>query len=207
MPKLTIFVSATIVLILAGASASAAPQNQAPADDTQEQPWPEGPPPEDMQISDAPPVPGPIAKPNARYYTYEQQLTFRVGAGSETNALNELQDTIIGFQYMFPKFLSPKLEAGADLHPDGIGHIHAGARWIWWERGYFRPSVKASLDARLDGKEGLATLGKFENYYARGSSAIEYTVWNPYSLRLEAELLVGSKKGYVEWTLGISRGW
>ncbi len=207
MPKLTIFVSATIVLILCSGIASAAPQNQAPDDSSRVEPWPDGPPPENMQISQPPPLPAErLVPPEARYYGYQQQLTFRLGVATEASKLSQPQDFVVGFQYMFPKFLAPKLEAGADLQGEGVGHIHAGARWIYWERGYFRPSVKAGLDVRLNGKEALATFTKFANFYLRGSAAIEYTVWNPYSLRLEAEVLAGSKI-LIEGTLGVSRGW
>ena len=208
MSKLTIFVSSTIVLILSGGSVWASPQNQAPEDQSVPTPWPSGPPPENMQISQPPKIhSSEVPAPNARYYAYHQQLTFRIGVDAEASDLKSPSDIVIGFQYLFPKFLSPKLEAGADLHSDGLGHVHGGARWIFNERGYFRPSLKAALDIMLIGAEGLATFTKYDNFYLRSGGTIEYVMWNPYSIRLEIEGLIGPKETFLEGTVGISRGW
>ena len=111
------------------------------------------------------------------------------------------------FQYLFPKFLSPKLEAGADLHKDGRGHLHAGLRWIYNERSYFRPSLKAAVDHFADSAEGIATLAHIDNWYVRGGATLEQVVWNPYSLRLETELAINLRHTELITTLGLSRGW
>jgi hypothetical protein len=148
--------------------------------------------------------------PRARYYPYQQQLTFRTGYESDFPEV-EFDNWTLGFQYLFPKFLSPKLEAGADLVENGGGHLHVGMRWIYRERSYLRPSVKAGLDLYSDGKEGLATLTKWENYFTRLAVCAEYVVWNPYSLRLEYEILANFDFDFddtrSQLTLGISHGW
>jgi hypothetical protein len=203
MSKLLLLVSAYIFLICAIAQAS--PQNQAP-DAPQE--TPETPTPistDDLSISPTPALPTKFSPPEAYYYPYQQQLTLRLGAGG-TFPDNPFAKTTIGFQYLFPKFLSPKLEAGADLQSGGDGHLFAGMRWIWAQRSYFRPSLKLSADHLVVSSQGMATFTHFENYYLRGSAAAEYVFCNPYSLRPEFEMLLGSKNVISVFTIGLSRG-
>lgn len=210
MSKLAIIVSATIVLILSPLPAGANPQRSVPATtEAQPNPWPDTQPDENLSITDPPPVHGVPKASGARYYPYRQALTFRAGQASQLDELNfrDMEDMVLGFQYLFPKFLSPKLEAGADLVNDGKGHIHAGARWIYFERSYFRPSYKLSLDHLADSEEKLATLTKIENYYLRISATLEYVIWNPLSLRLEPELLVNTEEPLLMITVGLSHGW
>lgn len=206
MAKLRIFVSATIVLIFTHASAMGSPVTSAP-DDPEEQSK-ESPPPPDENLSIVTPKPlqGPVPKVNARYYSYRQALTFRGGVAAEVRKA-EWNDTVWGFQYLFPKFLSPKLEAGADVHQHGRGHIHAGLRWFPWERDFFRPSYKVSIDHFVDSEKNLATLTEWGNYYVRFSGTLEYVAWDPFSVRLEPELVVNFEDTDMVVTLGISRGW
>lgn len=206
MSKLLLFVSATIVLIFIYGPSFASPLDEVPEGPVEKEQWPNSLPGEDMAISKAPPSTGVLAPVNAHYYSYQQQLTIRYGLAGDFPKIN-LNDNVMGFQYLFPKFLSPKLEAGADLHDDGVGHIHAGARWIYMERSYFRPSAKVGLDHLVDSKEGLATLTHLDNYYLRTTATLEWVVWNPYSVRFENEFLFSSKKSLLELTLGLSRGW
>lgn len=200
------FVSATIVLILNSSVGWASPDSSAPINDTQTEAEEVRPLDDNMAVSPPPQLMGKPRPPNARYYPYQQQLTYRTGYDSDYPKLG-LENWVIGFQYLFPKFLSPKLEAGADLIDGGGGHLHIGMRWIRTERSYWRPSVKAGLDLHTDGKEGLATVTKWENYYMRLSACAEYVVWNPFSLRLEHEILMNFDEMQAVLTLGISHGW
>ncbi len=162
---------------------------------------------ESMVISPAPEAPTKISRTeSARYYPYQQALTFHAGYDSDFPKIS-VEDLILGFEYLFPKFLSPKLEAGADLHEDGKGHIHAGARWIHNERGYFRPSFKLALDHQVEGKKGLATLADPEHYFVRLAGTLEFVISNPYSLRFEPSFLFNHEKTRTSLTLGLSRGW
>lgn len=211
MSKLVIFVSATIVLILSPPAAQASPQRSTTLESNEDKDGattsePEEPIDENLSIVEPPPLSG---KPNGflpRYYPYRQQLTFRAG---QTSGLNKthFEDLVLGFQYLFPKFLSPKLEAGADLHVDGEGHLHAGLRWIANERGMFRPSYKISIDHLAVAEDRLATLTRIDNYYLRFSGTLEYVFWNPISIRLEPEVIANLKDSQLIVTLGLSRGW
>lgn len=209
MSKLRFFVSATIVLIFASATAHAAPQPTVPDDKpvVTEDVDPVAPPDENMSLAPAPTArPGVYQAARPEYYNYASAFTVRGGTSSDFPKIS-LDDSLIGFAYMFPKFLSPKLEAGADLHESGRGHIHVGVRWIYFERSYFRPSVKLAVDHYIDGRYGLGTLVKREDWFARGSATLEYVFWNPYSLRLEPEMLVNFDQTTLVLTLGLSRGW
>lgn len=207
MSKLRIFVSATIVLIFMSVTAVAAPQLAAPEDKTPLPPSEARPVDENMSVAPAPRASAEayrVSRPD--YYNYAQAFTIRGGTSSDFPKLS-FADSLVGFAYMFPKFLSPKLEAGADLHQNGRGHVHVGTRWIYFERSYFRPSVKLALDHYIDGRYGLGTLVKSEDWYARGSGTLEYVMWNPYSLRLETEMLINFDHTTLVFTLGLSRGW
>jgi len=207
MSKLSILVSPTIVLILTfHPYMAASPQNQFPPDSPAQDSESSQPLSDDMQISRPPPVGAPLPTSTARYYPYHQQLTLRYGRASDFPKLR-FNDNVTGFQYQFPKFLSPRLEAGADLHDDGDGHVHAGVRWIHNERGYWRPSLKAAADVLIKSQDGLATFVQSDNYYLRTNATLEYVIWNPYSLRLENEWLFGFKNCIYSVTLGLSRGW
>lgn len=207
MAKLTIFVSATIVAIFLNARAGAAPHADVPADSPPVSvPDEIRPPDENMVISLAPKPTHETRPESPRYYNYQQALSFRAGLASDFPKLS-FEDSVIGFSYLFPKFLSPKLEAGADLHENGRGHLYAGARWIYFQRSYFRPSALLALDHFVDAKYGLGTLVRKEDWFARGGGTLEYTVWNPYSIKLDAEMLINFDKTNLLFALGISRGW
>jgi hypothetical protein len=220
MSKPGFFVSATFVLIFTAvtppwrtAMASPSPETELnpPAAAAEAGPAAESaatPFDENLAITPAPALdPDQIPRPKPpRYYPYHQALTFRAGRASDFPKLR-LDDSVLGFQYLFPRFLSPKLEAGADLHEGGRGHVHIGVRWIYFERSYFRPSLKLALDHHIDAEDGMATLAHKENWYARGAGTLEFVVWNPYSLRLENELLINFDKTVYVATVGLSRGW
>jgi len=206
MSKLTIFVSATIVLIFVSLTSEAKPLRTFPEEKAPQEAQPSNSLDENMSLVEPAPVTGRPRTPRPSYYPYRQQLTFRAGQTSELSPF-KLEDFVLGFQYLFPKFLSPKLEAGADLHKGSKGHLHAGLRWIYFERGLFRPSYKLSLDHLADADDRLATLTQINNYYARLTGTLEYVFWNPLSLRLEPELIVNFKETQWIVTLGLSRGW
>lgn len=208
MSKLRFFVSATIVLFLLPA-AGASPTYEAPASPETKEAWPESPSNENLSIAEPPALGASDNLPKVSdpgYYAYRQALTMRAGQAMETSE-EDSGGNVLGFQYLFPKFLSPKLEAGADVHEHGYGHLHAGLRYFWWEREYFRPSYKLAVDHRLDAKENLATFAHLDNYYFRVSGTLEYVFKNPWSVRLEPELLANLKNQQLVVTLGFSRGW
>ena len=207
MSKLTIFVSATIVLILHSAPSGAAPQAEVPPQDVREEAAPMKELDENMAITEPPPAPR-MAKPtDPRYYAYRQAVTLRAGFGLDLSAGSEDVQRVLGVQYLMPRFLSPRIELGADLHNDGNGHIHAGLRRVFNERGYFRPSLKAGLDHLLESEKNMASFAHINNYFLQTTGTMEWVVWNPYSIRLEQELLFGLRKTWTVTTLGISRGW
>lgn len=208
MAKLLIFVSATIVAILLNASAHAAPHSELPdsPDPGQDEAVEPRRPDENMALTQPPQVSGQPPPPEVRYYNYQQALSFRAGLASDFPKLG-FTDSVTGFSYLFPKFLSPKLEAGADLHENGRGHLYAGTRWIYFQRSYFRPSAKLALDHYVDAKYGLGTLARKEDWFLRGGGSLEYTFWNPYSIKLDLEMMVNFDETKVLMALGFSRGW
>ncbi|MBX3021728.1 MAG: hypothetical protein KF799_08645 [Bdellovibrionales bacterium] len=207
MAKLTIFVSATIVAIFIGTSAQAAPHGEAPSPSPAVEEIGESRPPgENMAITPVEQVNSVSQATAPRYYMARQALVFRGGLASDFPKL-DFSDSVTGVSYLFPKFLSPQLEAGADLHENGRGHMYAGARWTYFQRSYFRPSAKLALDHFVDAKYGLGTLARIEDWFVRGGGSLEYTIWNPYSIRFDAEMLLSFEETKIVTTIGISRGW
>lgn len=209
MSKLTVFVSATIVLILLQPKSHAAPTPEVPESPKAEEQWGDGKSAdENMAVTPAAPVQITQPKSNSlRYYTARQAVTVRAGFALNLSNSDEDTETLLGVQYLMPKFLSPRLEIGADLHSDDSGHIHAGLRKVFSERSYFRPSLKAGLDVLLKGEEQLASTGNINNYYVRTAATLEQVVWYPNSIRLETEILFGLKRLHSITTLGFSRAW
>ncbi len=206
MSNSKIFVSATIVVILLGPYVQASPSTDVRTIEASEPEAETRTLDDNMAVSEPPALHAKPPPADARYYPYQQALTFRTGYESDLPKMG-VEDWVLGFQYMFPKFLSPKLEAGADLHREGRGHLHLGVRWIYFEKTYFRPSLKLAFDHFADSAEGLATLSEVENYYVRGGGTLEYVAWNPYSVRLDSEILVNFNKTRLLLLLGLSRGW
>lgn len=203
MAKLSLFVSANFALFFICQLSFANPQTAVPDAPREESTSPQK-SIDDMSIGEPLPLAPPVPPPESHYYSYPQAFTFNLGT---TNPIRPLTLSVVGFEYMFPKFLSPKLEAGAELHNDGTGQISAGARWFWHERSYFRPSLKAGLDILIDPVDGLANLASIDNFYLQMAATLEYVIWNPYSLRLEPQFFLGLNYTFMEVTLGISRGW
>ncbi len=208
MSKLRIFVSATIVLFYGFSYNLEASPSKEVSDETPYQ-APQIPMPIDDSLAISRPT-QPSSKSKSSldpdYYPFKQQFTLRIGRAAEISNLG-FDDMVLGFQYLFPKFLSPKIEAGADLREQGRGHLHLGLRTIFNERSYFRPSFKLGLDHQVKASDGLGSLTHYENYFVRLSGTLEYVAFNPYSLRLEAESLAGFKKTTLMLSLGLSRGW
>lgn len=199
-----------IALVLNSASVWASPTREAPPPAKQE-PEPESRRDLDPNMSLTTPTPDPELSDehdpvDPAYYAYEQALTFRLGVTSATDAFDPSK-LVIGFQYLLPKFLSPKFEIGADAVDRGRGHVFGGLRWIGNERGFFRPSVKLSVDHLFEGAKSLSTLAHHENYFARGSATLEWIVAPPTSLRLELEGLANIDTSLVIVALGVTRNW
>lgn len=201
-----------IALVLNSISVSASPIREAPPPATQES-EPETGRRLDPNMSVAAPTPDPDSDfsesegpVDPGYYAYQQALTFRLGLASATDAFDPSQ-FIIGFQYLLPKFLSPKFEIGADAVDQGRGHVFGGVRWIGNERGFFRPSAKLSVDHLFEGSKGLSTLAHHENYFVRASATLEWVVAPPTSLRLELEGLANVDTSLVVLTIGATRNW
>lgn len=208
MAKSTILVSATFVLFFVAQRINASPQTSSPELlSPQNTEWPAKPPDESLSIANPPQPIAPPAPPPLRYYGARQALTFRVGQDFGDAFQFKEPGLVLGVQYLFPKLLSPRYEAGVDLHQDSIGHFHFGKRWFWHEKFYFRPSAKLSLDGRLDASEKLATLLDTKNAFVRGTGTLEYVIWNPISVRLEVELLASIKTSFSVVSLGLSHGW
>ena len=144
---------------------------------------------------------------NFEFFPFRQSLTVRMGAAAPVSDFKDTE-TIIGFTYMFPKFLSPRFEAGADVHnKDDKGHVHAGFREIFFERDRLRPSLKYGVSHEVHANEGLGSFANNKHYFGRGSAALDYSLNQDLALRVEVEALVGIAKQWASASAGLSFCW
>src|SRR4029078_12514947 len=114
---------------------------------------PSGPPPEAftndrMAISPVPPPPKDLderAKLFSKadyFYPYRQALSPRVGlifGVRDSSDAKNIMNLLLGFNYLMPRPASPQYEVGADLSLGNLGFVNVTRRFIYNERGSFRP--------------------------------------------------------------------
>jgi hypothetical protein len=142
----------------------------------------------------------------ARMYPYRQALSVRVGPVGSTD--RELGSTMLfGVQYLWPRYASPHAEFGADVVVGLGGHLNAGVRHIYRERQFLRPYLLWGLTHEVSPSAGYATFLSSRNYYLRAGAGFEMVHRLPRSLKIDFELLSGTKKHMILMGLGYSWGW
>jgi hypothetical protein len=114
---------------------------------------------------------------------------------------------LLGFNYLIPKQSSPQWEVGADLSLASQGHINVMRRFIYNERGSFRPYYKYGVMHKFVADEKFASLSNWENYLGKIGIGFEDILRPPRSLRLELEAAMGAEDIFVMFTYGYSYGW
>ncbi len=145
------------------------------------------------------------------YYPYTQSISPRLGTTINIHKIGEgftkSFDYLLGFNYMFPRSVSPQLEVTADLLSNSEGHIIGAKRWIINERNSFRPFYKLGAGVSVKGSEGLATFAGINNYFGFGGFGLEDYYKKPMSIRLELELKAGVKIMIFSVVFGYSWAW
>lgn len=154
-------------------------------------------------------TPPPVKKESAReddyFYRYRQSLMFRGGALVDSNQTNMLGSNI-GFQYRFPFDISRRFEIGADLLNEGAGVLHA-SQFQFSDDSRLRWFSKYGVGIRVIPSQQLVTFLKLANWQARLGGGSEWTVIDPFSLRLEVEGAISTEKLTVIATVGFAYGW
>lgn len=138
-------------------------------------------------------------------YPYRQQLVPRVGY-VRSNDDDDPHTYMFGISYLWPRYVSPQAEIGADLVNKYGGHINFGIKHIVFERGFFRPFWLWGITHEAVPEDRLATFVNLENYYLRIAVGFEDVIKLPKSVRLEAEALAGTDKQMFKVCLGYSWG-
>lgn len=152
-----------------------------------------------------PPEPLPEEAAKTYVYPYRQQLTPRAGyVGSNDD--DDPYTYMFGILYLWPRYVSPQAEFGADLVNKYGGHLNFAVRTTFYERGYFRPFWLWGLTHEAVPEDKLATFVNLENYYLRIGIGFEDVIKLPKSVRLEIEGLAGTEKQMYKICLGYSWG-
>ena len=152
-----------------------------------------------------PPTPH-VVPPRARYYPYRQSLGFHLGAFSSNDGAHPWT-WLIGINYLWPRFLSPQVELGADVVANFGGHLNFVIRHILRQRNYVRPYYSWGITHEVTASEGLASFSNYKNYYLRLAIGAEIVRKLPRSARFELGGIAGAKKYGSYFTFGWAWGW
>ncbi len=156
-------------------------------------------------IATPPAQPLPPEASRTYIYPYRQALTPRIGLVTSTDD-DEPDTSLLGILYLWPRYLPPQAEIGADFVNKRGGHINFSVRDIFFERGYFRPFWLWGITHEVVPEDRLATFVNIENYYFRVALGMEEVIVLPQSFRLELELLAGTRKQMAIVSAGCSWG-
>lgn len=142
------------------------------------------------------------------YYPYKQSMSPRLGGVIDPDLVRDGEfPFLFGISYMLPRNRSPQVEFTFDLLTNSKAHLSAMLRRIFYERESFRPFVRAGVTLAADSDERLATFSNWENYLARASIGMEDVIEMPMSVRLEMEVLIGSRDQMLVFSFGYSWAW
>jgi hypothetical protein len=147
------------------------------------------------------------------FYPYRQALTPRIGLdfvlrhNDEDEDNDKIMNLMFGFNYLIKKDSSPQWEVGADLSLANQAYINVMRRYIYNERGSFRPYYKYGVMHKTVADQKFASFSNWNNYLAKVGMGFEDIIRPPRSLRLELEAAMGAKDIFIMFTYGYSFGW
>jgi hypothetical protein len=142
------------------------------------------------------------------FFPYRQALSPRLGTAWNSEAASDGESLLYlaGFQFRAQSRRLKNYEAGIDLISDSTGRLSVARHWFF-SRARFRPFAKAGGALKLVPREGLATVLKLENYFARGAIGFEQMLLTPLSFRMELEAAAGLEAFEVIVSAGYSWAW
>lgn len=157
-----------------------------------------------VELTEPPPIQE-TARESDYFYQYRQGLLVRGGLLLDFNQADTLGSDF-GFQYRFPFRNSQRLEIGADLLNEGVGILHA-ARFHFLDDSRMRWFYKYGLGIRIVPAQQLVTFLKLANWQARIGGGLEWTIEDPFSIRLDLESTFSTEKLTAISTIGVTYGW
>lgn len=157
-----------------------------------------------VELTEPPPIQE-TARESDYFYQYRQGLLVRGGLLLDFNQADTLGSDF-GFQYRFPFRNSQRLEIGADLLNEGAGILHA-ARFHFLDDSRMRWFYKYGLGIRIVPAQQLVTFLKLANWQARIGGGLEWTIEDPFSIRIDLESTFSTEKLTAISTIGVTYGW
>lgn len=143
------------------------------------------------------------------YHPYRQEINVHGGVVlgvQDSSDDKDLMNVLIGFSYMLPKIESPKWVAGADLSFVGHGHFYLVRRFIYNEKGSFRPFYHYGVMHKYVPEDKFASLSNWDNYLVRLGVGLADIIKPPKSVELELNVAAGTEDVLVMFTYGYSWG-
>lgn len=143
--------------------------------------------------------------PQAYYFRYRQSITVRGGIEEKFNDIGS-PGSILSVLYWFPRKDLRGIEGGADLQSDGSGTIHIASRNVIG-KGRWRGFHKLGGGVRIVPSDQMVTFLRLKNWQLRMSGGVEYSISDPYTLRLDIDGTLSSERMAALVTLGVAWNW
>ncbi|MBL7689084.1 MAG: hypothetical protein JNJ49_13705 [Bdellovibrionaceae bacterium] len=143
--------------------------------------------------------------PQAYYFRYRQSITVRGGIEQRFNDIGS-PGSILSILYWFPRKDLRGIEGGADLQSDGSGTIHIASRNVVG-KGRWRGFHKLGGGVRIVPSDQMVTFLRLKNWQLRMSGGVEYSISDPYTLRLDLDGTVSTERMAALLTFGVAWNW
>lgn len=143
------------------------------------------------------------------FYPYRSDFSMHAGVVfgvKDSSDDDDLMNVLLGFGYTVPKLDSPKWHLGADLSMVGDGHFYVSRRFIYNEKGSFRPFYQYGVLHKMVPDEKFASFSNWDNYLLRAGVGLSDIVRPPRSVEIELNVAIGAKDILVMFTYGYSWG-
>jgi len=141
----------------------------------------------------------------AYYFRYRQSITVRGGIEEKFNDIGS-PGSILSVLYWFPRKDLRGIEGGADLQSDGSGTIHIASRNVIG-KGRWRGFHKLGGGVRIVPSDQMVTFLRLKNWQLRMSGGVEYSISDPYTLRLDLDGTASIERLAALLTLGVAWNW
>lgn len=143
------------------------------------------------------------------YYPYRKEIEAHFGIVlgiTDSSDDEDLMNYVVGFNYLLPKQLSPRWSVGADLSTVGNGHLHVARRFIYNEKGAFRPFYEYGGMHKIVPDERMSSFSNSDNYLLWGAVGFNDIRRPPKSVTCQLQAAIGLEDFLVMMTLGYSWG-
>ncbi len=145
------------------------------------------------------------AREQAYFFRFRQSITVRGGLEERFNDIGS-PGSVLSVLYWFPRKDLRGIEAGADLQSSGNGTLHFASRSVVGN-GRWRGFHKLGGGVRVVPTDQLVTFLRLKNWQLRMSGGVEYSLSDPYTLRLDLDGTISTELMAALITFGVAWNW